>query len=181
MFMYFYRELRSNFYRRMLEFTYCLKVESKSTETVANCDETSGSADGFKSVWTDQLFAKDLHVYLFKRYYDLQLHSVLYMSKEVAHNHWKSLNFCEFGVLFWKLWKVKSLDSKFLIRLTLYLIFWYGKHKRTLRLIAIFHVWTKSKAFGFNFLSLNIIIIDETVEFNAIKKLWISTLEENSP
>ena len=34
----------------MLEFTYCLKVESKSTETVANCDETSGSADGFKSV-----------------------------------------------------------------------------------------------------------------------------------
>ena len=98
MFMYFYRDLRSNFYRRMLEFTYCLKVESKSTETVANCDETSGSADGFKSVWTDQLFAKDLHVYLFKRYYDLQLHSVLYMSKEVAHNHWKSLNFCEFGV-----------------------------------------------------------------------------------
>ena len=82
---------------------------------------------------------------------------------------------------FWKLWKVKSLDSKFLFRLTLYLIFWYGKHKRTLRLIAIFHVWTKSKAFGFNFLSLNIIIIDETVEFNAIKKLWISTLEENSP
>ena len=98
MFMYFYRDLRSNFYRRMLEFTYCLKVESKSTETVANCDETSGSADGFKSVWTDQLFAKDLHVYLFKRYYDLQLHSVLYMSKEVAHYHWKSLNFCEFGV-----------------------------------------------------------------------------------
>ena len=34
----------------MLEFTYCLKVESKSTETVANCDETSGSVDGFKSV-----------------------------------------------------------------------------------------------------------------------------------
>ena len=98
MFMYFYRDLRSNFYRRMLEFSYCLKVGFKSTETVANCDETSGSADGFKSVWTDQLFAKDLHVYLFKRYYDLQLHSVLYMSREVAHIHWKTLNFCEFEV-----------------------------------------------------------------------------------
>ena len=158
----------------MLEFTYCLKTKSRNTETVVNCDETSGSADGFKSVWTDQLFAKDLHVYLFKRYYNLQLHSVLYMSREVAHIHWKTINFCEVG----NMWKVKSLDSTRLFRLTSYLIFWYVKLKHALRLIAIFHVWKTSKVFGSNFLSLNI-IIHGTVEFNVIKKLWIGTLEGN--
>ena len=47
MFMYFYRDLRSNFYRKMLEFNYYSKGKSKNAETVASCDETLGSADGF--------------------------------------------------------------------------------------------------------------------------------------
>ena len=67
----------------MLEFNYCSKAKSKNTETVVNCDETSGSAGSAGS----ELFAKDLHVYFFKRYYDLQLHNVLYMNREVAHIH----------------------------------------------------------------------------------------------
>ena len=32
----------------MLEFNYCLKAKSKNTETVVNCDETSGSAEALK-------------------------------------------------------------------------------------------------------------------------------------
>ena len=158
----------------MLEFNYCSKAKSKNTETVVNCDETSGSAEALK-VSERINYSQRTYISIFSK--DITIFNFIASFIWVEKSHISIEKQSTFvGYVLGNIWKVKSLDSTCLFRLTSYL---KQKLKHTLRLIAIFHVWKISKVFGSNFLSLNI-IIHGTVEFNAVKKLWIGTLEGNS-
>ena len=124
-FIYFYRDLRSNFYRRMLEFNYCSKAKSKNTETVVNCDETSGSAEALKVSelinYSQRTYmsicSKDITIFNF-------IASFIWVEKlHISIEKQSTFVGLESVLNFWKLWKVKSLDSTRSFRLTSYLIF----------------------------------------------------------